>query len=144
MFGRGDRTFDNVTTSDVGGNFQIFTGDFDGDNKHDIFWYRPGTSSDYIWFGRSSRNFTTFDFTVNGTYTFASGDFDGNGTSDVLWNGVGESDYLSLFSENTRGLNFNTRISSIVADETTGVESAPFAGNFDGDDRDDVFWYSKN
>lgn len=140
LFGRSDRSFDTVTPSNVNHTYEPFTGDFDGDTKDDIFWYRPGSGSDSIWFGNSTRTFTSASITINGTYTPTAGDFDGSGTSDVLWNETGEEDRVSLF-ETTRGEHTNTHTSWIVGDASTGAESAPYAGDFDGDGFADVFWY---
>jgi len=142
-FGRSDRTFDTVTPSNVNSTYEPFTGNFDGDSEDDVFWYRPGESSDSIWFGNSNRTFSSVSVTVNGTYTPTAGDFDGDGTSDVLWNKAGAEDPVWLHT-GSRGEHVTTRISSIIGDAFTLVESAPYAGDFDGDDLADVFWYKSN
>ena len=35
-----------------------------GDNRDDIFWYRPGSSSDSLWSGTTARTFTATNYTT--------------------------------------------------------------------------------
>ena len=52
-----------------GGGLEIIgTGDFDGDNKTDLLWYRTSTGSHYV---------TLMDGTTKGAYRYLGGNGDG-------------------------------------------------------------------
>ena len=68
----------------VGGAYEPFTGDFDGDGRRDVFWYGPGHRRDVLWYGATG-GFTPGKAPVGGTYRPLVGDFGGDGPDDVLW-----------------------------------------------------------
>jgi hypothetical protein len=142
-FGRADRTFDNVTPENISGVYDPFVGDFDADGRDDVFLYRAGTGSDPIWYGETSRTFTPVNMDVDGTYAAGAGDFDGDGTTDIVWSQDGEWDYTELFTT-TRGVSVSSETSSILGSDTSGGESKPYVGDFDGDGFADILWYKPN
>jgi hypothetical protein len=137
-YGRDDRSFDK-TTRNVNGTYQPVVGDFDGDDRDDVLWYGPGSAADSIWYGKSDRSFgSSSTVSIIGTYTWlAVGDYDDNGHSDILFNKQGdhpESDVLWLF----RG----DRDEYVVTDVSYLGSGQPIDGDFDGNGKDDIFWYT--
>jgi hypothetical protein len=61
-------------------------GDFNGDDRDDILWYRPGPPADRLWIGNRSRRFGQRPVDMGRGYaTAAVGDFDGNLKDDIFW-----------------------------------------------------------
>jgi hypothetical protein len=93
----GDGTFTTIGRS-VSGSYEPLLGDFDGDQRADVFWYAPGTTPDYVWFHESGNGISSGRRDVNGDYApiVAPGsDFDGSGTDDIIWyRPAGGFDYL--------------------------------------------------
>jgi hypothetical protein len=114
-------------------------GNFDGDNRTDLFWYAPGSASDWLWLSDSNQQAVTFNsyqFTVDGDYHPIVGDFDGDGDDDLLWyrpaaETDGGSSYLWYFD----GPSVEARDVSIQGDYV------PYVEDFDGDGCTDIFWY---
>ena len=118
----------------VNGSYQPFAGDFDGDRQSDIFWYGPGRSRDILWFGKTNRHFSSRSAQINAVYKPVVGDFLGRGTDDILWYGVGEKRdvlYIGRASRTFRGQSLDMQ----------GVYDDAFAGDWDADGLEDVFWY---
>ncbi|QXC60036.1 hypothetical protein KSP35_16935 [Aquihabitans sp. G128] len=114
-------------------------GDFDGDGRDDVFFYRPGAAGERIKFGTTTGFENDFgaDLSVSGTFTPLVGDYDGNGVTDVFWYAPGKAaDYLWLFftggSHTSTAKPVNGTFKPIVGD---------FASN-DEQSRDDIFWYA--
>jgi len=131
-----------VTTTGVSGSYVPQAGDIDGDGRDDIVWYAAGTASDHIWWGNASRSsFATGSgstgITVNGLYHLTLGDHNGDGRDDLSWFTPGTgSDFLwhGMASHGAVGPSNQTNYTQ------NGVR-IPKAGDFDGDGRDDMFWY---
>ncbi|RIK35000.1 MAG: hypothetical protein DCC55_31690, partial [Chloroflexi bacterium] len=111
-------------------------GDFDGDGRADLFLYRPGSESDWIWWGNGNRTFTKTEVdNIIGTFEIFVGDFDGDGRADLfLYRPGSESDWIWWGNGNRTF----TKQASISIDGTF----KPFTGDFNGDGRADVFWYT--
>ncbi len=59
-------------------------GDFNGDGRDDVLWYRSGTATDLLWIATAS-GFTTSAVTMTTTAEPMVGDYNGDGRDDVLW-----------------------------------------------------------
>lgn len=113
---------------------QPLTGDFDGDNRVDIFWYGPGSAPDHHWYGRSNHQFGGRPIAINGTYQPIIGDFDGDRRSDIFWYAPGSASDIIYYGTSSHGF----------AGKGTTVQGTylPFTGDFNGDGRADIFWYA--
>ena len=121
-----------VSSTSIGGSYEPLSGDFDGDGRGDVFWYRPGSGRDYVWYGTSGGGRRSIPHNVSGEYEPFVGDFDGDGRDDIFWYGVyGQSDYV-WFGKANGFTSAATRVSG---------NYEPHVGDFDGDGRDDVLWY---
>lgn len=145
-----------VTSTDV---VKPVRGDFDGDGRLDIFWYRAGTAADVLWSGKSNQNDIVLDqgdtrvavdpladrfevdttLSISGTYSPFTGDFDGNGIDDIFWYGPGKApDSIWYFTARGTLISVTTQINGTYT---------PIVGNFDSVDaldvteQDDIFWY---
>lgn len=76
-------------------------GDFDGDGRDDVLWYRAGTAADLLWRSTAS-GFTTTAVAMDEVAEPSVGDFDGDGRDDVLWYQSGASS-LTLWSGTAAG-----------------------------------------
>ena len=114
-------------------------GDFDGDGKTDVFFYRAGSGAEVLKLGRANRTFATITagIGVDATYQPLVGDFDGNGKTDIFWYAPGSAaDRLWLFGPGGGH-------SSLAV--TVSGSFKPLVGDFasnDGRHRDDIFWYA--
>jgi hypothetical protein len=70
----------------VAGDTTPLAGDFNGDDRTDIFWYGVGEAPDRMWTGRSNRSFAGHAVDAARPYERpAVGDFDGDLQDDVFW-----------------------------------------------------------
>jgi hypothetical protein len=129
----GDAT-STVVPYTVNGSYRPFTGDFDGDNFDEIFWYGPGSRPDFIWHFADSRHFRTQVVSVSGNYTPLPGDFNGDNIDDIFWYGPGGApDALWL---NRRG-----DASPISLARTVNGNFRPVVASIGKDATDDIVWY---
>ncbi|MBL8774347.1 MAG: VCBS repeat-containing protein [Acidimicrobiales bacterium] len=109
------------------------TGDFDGDGRDDILWYRPGGETDHIWFSAGGGRFSDNLRNVGGDYRVFTGDFNGDCRDDIFWYGPGTArDHIWLGTPNRSFRNL---------DVTVNGDYWPIVGDFNGDRSDDIFWY---
>lgn len=130
------------TYSPVSGTFSPVTGDFNGDGRDDLFWYRPGSGSDPIWWGQASRsafgsgNQTTEN--VNGTYDVTTGDIDDDDNDDLVFeHDTSSTDFVWW---GTTPANFGNSQNTYTFPASVTVH----AGDYDGDGHSDVFFYDDN
>ena len=143
--------FDTGTTT-IGGTYSPAVGDFDGNGADDIFWYAPGTTTDIMWWATGTRGgWTTasgagVQYPGTGTAKPVVGNFDG--TQDI--DGDGNPDparddlYFAVYGGGTMWwgatqASFGTATGQYIP---TIAATQPFAGDFDGDGRDDLFMYA--
>jgi RHS repeat-associated protein len=119
----------------------VVAGDFNGDGFEDLFFYQPGSASDWVWFwfGRHGGGYNAKSFGVSNTYTPLVGDFDGDSYSDIYWYGSGAASDTLWFGDDdvdAAGTSFDTGTTTV-----NGVY-LPVTGDFDGNGADDIFWYA--
>jgi hypothetical protein len=114
-------------------------GNFDGDNRTDLFWYTPGPAADWLWLSTSNQIailFESYEFAVDGEYHPVVGDFDGDEDDDILWYRpaaelAGGPSWLWRFN----GASIEPQPLEIVGDYV------PYVEDFDGDGCSDILWY---
>lgn len=130
-FGNQNRSFTSREVS-VDGNYRPFVGDFDGNGRDDIFWYVAGSAGTWIWYGNAGRTFTSSSrHSVTGDYATAAGAFWGASES-IVWNGGNNPSYLWT---HRGGRAYDSSRISVAG------SSVPVIGDFNGNGRDDIFWY---
>ncbi len=113
-------------------------GNFVGDDRVEIFEYRPGSGADYLFANFTVESghvlYSQFVFTLNLTYSPFAGDFDGDGHDELFWYGGGPNpDYLWKFTDVTTFTQFEIPQGSLYY-------AVP--GDFDGDGADEILWYA--
>ncbi len=109
------------------------TGDFDGDGRDDLLWYRPGGEDDHVWWSAGGGRFSDDVRHVGGDYRAFTGDFNGDCRDDIFWYGPGSArDHIWLGGASRTFRNL---------DVTVNGDYWPVVGDFNGDRAEDVFWY---
>ncbi|OWY63395.1 hypothetical protein B7486_53360, partial [cyanobacterium TDX16] len=106
-------------------------GDYNGDARDDVLFYRPGSGADVLALSSGS-TYQSRTTTVSGSYRPLAGDVNGDGFEDVVWYGPGATaDSVWLFGA---GGQHRSRPLSVSGDYR------PSIGDRDGDGTDDVYW----
>jgi hypothetical protein len=144
-WGSGSRAFEVRSTSDASGAYdQIVAGDYNGDLYDDIYFYRHPdktkaceyTGAQFYWYGKAERN----DLATGSTsatsecyYKWFTGDFDGDNVDDQLQYGLAPNprDFVTFQGQTPENVRF---------DQPYGFR--PVVGDYDGDVRADIFWFS--
>lgn len=118
----------------IGSNW--LRGDFNGDQRADIFWRNNQTGANGIWLSANAATQQAVPSVTNLAWDVVGvGDFDGDGRSDLLWR-----------NSQTGG---NTIWRAGNAATQQGVSSLPQdwvvvgVGDFDGDGRSDILWRNR-
>lgn len=144
-WGAAGRAFDITAVSEANGTYdQVVSGDYNGDGYDDLFFYRHPdktqecgyTGDQYFWYGRRERTDMragSTPLTVPCYFKWFVGDADGDGNADLLSYGL---------APNPRDVMWFRGASSeeIRFDQPYGFR--PVMGDFDGDKRADIFWFS--
>jgi FG-GAP-like repeat/Immunoglobulin domain len=112
-------------------------GDFNNDNRTDIFWQNLSTGQTGIWFMNGTATparSETLTVPSNVWRVVASGDFDGNGTADLLWRNLSTGENTVWLMNN--GVPTYGSLPT-VSDTRWQVRGA---GDFNGDGRGDLLW----
>jgi hypothetical protein len=118
------------------------TGDFNGDGRSDVLWFKlDGTLN--TWFGNASGGFNGSSANYNagsGWHVAGTGDFNGDGRSDVLWynNNGTLTNWLGQADGSFQG-NYAAGVLSL--EQSWHVVGT---GDFNGDGRTDVLWKNDN
>lgn len=122
----------------AGAGVRPLPGDFNGDGRSDVLFYRPGAGAEVLKFGTAGRTFTTVTSGINATATYQPllGDFDGSGTTDIFWYAPGtQPDSIWYFTptggHTTVTLAVNGTYKALVGDWVRPG----------GPTRDEIFWY---
>ena len=133
----------STDTFSVAGTYTPLSGDFNGDGYGDIFWYKYNTAlgnAVFFWFGRYDGSYDGYSHsTPTATdYTPFTGDFDGDGYSDIYWYRAGSGNDWIWFGDSGADEDNHT-----YAQDSENVSGTylPVAGDFDGDGKDEIFWY---
>jgi hypothetical protein len=122
-----------------GTEYLPIVGNFDGDNRTDIFWYTPGAAPDWLWLSsgdQSSLNFESYQLAVDGEYHPVAGDFDGDDDDDILW-------YRAAV-ETAGGNSWIWYFDGAAADSHPVLiqgDYVPYVEDFDSDGCTDILWY---
>ncbi|MPY94245.1 MAG: S8 family serine peptidase, partial [Acidimicrobiia bacterium] len=79
--------FRDMEVFGVTGDYQLHSGDFNGDGRTDLLFYLPGPADDQIWFNQADGSFRGVVMKVDARYTPVVGNFDGDGggKADIFW-----------------------------------------------------------
>ena len=117
----------------VNGNYEPVVGDFDDDGVDDVFWFRPSSSTHYLWFGASGLAFRSVPVSTAIDAIDATGDFDGDGRTDLVDHRPGAASDSILYAN---GSGFDRHTVSVSGSYEL------LAGDFDDNGADDLYWYS--
>lgn len=128
-------------TSSVNGDYVPVVGDFDGNAIDEILWYGPGDDPDSMWRDRGpGKCWQVIDVTVHGTYRPLVADYDFDGRDDIFWFGPGgDKDALWFGRPPTAATPFRSTSLPLAAE--SAATATPFAGDFDRNGADDIFFY---
>lgn len=127
------------TTYSISGTYEPVAADFDGDGYDDIYWYERYGPGDSLWWGRSAARRNSFTSSVapnSGTYRVVTGDFDGDRRFDLLLTDPETNDGEGILWGSS-----NRAFESDAIETTRGIPFHVFAGDFNGNDRSDVYGY---
>lgn len=115
-------------------------GDFDGDSRDDVFFYKPGggaANRDFVVWGADRADFgaAADEYPVSGTYVPVAGDFNGDGVDDIFWYGPGTAADSVWFWFGRHGGGYDSKAFTV-----NGVYQ-PLVGDFNGDGYSDIYWY---
>lgn len=114
-------------------------GDFDGDDRDEIWWVAPGRASDEHWdWSATAGAFERSTVSLKATWTTSpsTGDLDGDGEDDILWTIPGASRATVWWSGSAESA---TELA--VGSETQRYGRKAVIGDFDGDGRAEILWY---
>jgi hypothetical protein len=115
-------------------------GDFNGDNRTDVFWYAPGVPTDWLWLSVSNQDtviFERFERQVMSEFRPLIGDFNADGIDDIFWYAARSETLgaLSVIWEFDEDGGHTPRTFSINGDYS------PVVGDFDDDGCSDILWH---
>jgi hypothetical protein len=124
-------------------------GDFNGDQKTDIFWYNPDSGAKSAWLMDGIRVLKTVSYGsgswankgawTSGWVLQGFGDFNGDGRTDLLWYNRSSGDTAAwLMSGDTYTL---AVYNNVPVSSQWSIESF---GDFNGDGKTDLFWYKRD
>lgn len=132
-YGRSGRQFAPRATS-IGGDHLPVVADLNGDQAEDIVWRVPGGGATPVWLGGSAFTASAVDYGPLSALAF--GDLDGGGIDDVIAVGpvLAGAATATVWFRQIEGERFARR-GSVEATAT------PLPADFDGDGRDELWWW---
>jgi hypothetical protein len=109
-------------------------GDFAGDGKTEILWYKPGGAPESLWRATATTFTVAPGPSVNGQYEPLTGDFNGDGKTDIFWYAPGAASDALWFGSAGPSLFTHGWPVSVTGSFT------PVVGDFNGDGLDDIVW----
>lgn len=117
------------------GSFFPIAGEFSGDRREDIFWYKPDGPGDTLSISaRATGQFDSETRTVGTGFRPVSGDFNDDGIDDIFWYGPGTA--RDRLWEGGQGGDFT----SVNASAGGNANVWPVAGDFDGNGHSDILF----
>lgn len=113
-------------------------GDFDGDGKADICWYRPSTRTIALWL-MDGPTITAAQVVATGidvNWAFGGiGDFDGDGDTDFIWHNSSTNDVALWLTDGS-----TITQAGVIASALFTVWAIRAIGDINNDGIDDVIW----
>ena len=117
------------------GSFFPIAGEFSGDRRDDIFWYKPDGPGDTLSISSGATGqFSSEVRTVGSGFRPVAGDFDADGIHDIFWYGPG-----SARDRLWRG-GIGGDFTSVNATAGGNTRVWPVAGDFDGNGHSDILF----
>lgn len=112
--------------------------DVNGDGKADLIWSNRAIGQADIWLMDGAQWIYAGSFAVPGQYKVSAvGDLDGNGRKDILWD---DGNTLWVWLSQAGNVNFTT---NFIANYPGEGWSLAGTGDFNGDNRTDLFWNNR-
>lgn len=117
------------------GSFFPIPGEFSGDRREDVFWYKPDGPGDTLAISaRATGQFDSEIRTVGSGFRPVSGDFDDDGIDDIFWYGPGAA--RDRLWRGGQGGDFT----SVNVSAGGNANVWPVAGDFDGNGHSDILF----
>ncbi|MGD1875582.1 MAG: FG-GAP repeat domain-containing protein [Mastigocoleus sp.] len=136
----------NVGSADSGEVFswEFDLGDFNGDNKTDLFWRNDYNGENAIWLMNGKETLqTSFTQSLGNSddayqWDFKLGDFTGDGRTDVFWRNYTTGDNATWEMSGTSLI--NGEFLTNLPESSTNDWNLPAILDLNGDGTEDIFW----